>query len=97
MLNKMANVRGFAALNENSINLASVNPSDVHESTPKAVGALMLAMAKSPDAEDKAVCDEIEEYFRLKFRKLSFADATEIMVNLGFDPENRGDSPPEKI
>ena len=64
MLNKMANVRGFAAFNENSINLASVKPADVHESTPKAVGALMLAMAKSPEADDKAVCDEIEEYFR---------------------------------
>ena len=64
MLNKMVNVRTFAALNENNIDLASVKPADVHESTPKAVGALMLAMAKSPDAEDPAVCDEIEEYFR---------------------------------
>ena len=97
MLNKMANARGFAALNENSINLASVKPADVHESTPKAVGALMLAMAKSPEADDKAVCDAIEEYFRQKFRKLSFAEATAIMVNLGFDPANRGDSPPQKI
>ena len=87
MLNKMANVRSFAALNKNSIDLASVKPSDVHESDPQAVGALMLAMAKSDTADDSAVCDEVEEYFRLKFRKLSFADASQIMVNLGSDPK----------
>ena len=87
MLNKMANVRSFAALNKNSIDLASIKPSDVHESDPQAVGALMLAMAKSDTADDSAVCDEVEEYFRLKFRKLSFADASQIMVNLGSDPK----------
>ena len=79
--------RSFAALNENSINLASTSPSDVHESNPRAIGALMAAMARSPkSANEAAICAEIDEYFRLKFRKVSFEDAKTIMTGMGFEP-----------
>ena len=78
--------RNFAALSESSINLASVNPSDVHDSNPRAVGALMAAMAKTPgSANEGAICEEIDEYFRKKFRKISFEDAKHIISGLGFN------------
>ena len=84
LLNSMR--RSFAAINESSVNLSSVSPSDVHESTPKAVGALMVALAKAPGSQNEAaLCEEIDEYFRLKFRKVSFEDAKAIMNGLGFD------------
>ena len=87
MLSKRSNVfsqmRSFAALNQNSINLDSTKPSDVHESTPVAVGALMAAMANSPKSSNESqLCDEVDEYFRLKFRKISFEDAKQIMLLL---------------
>ena len=79
--------RSFAALSESSINLASTSPADVHDSDPRAVGALMAAMALSPkSANEVAICDEIDEYFRLKFRKVSFEDAKTIISGMGFDP-----------
>ena len=45
--------RGFAALSENAsdINLSSVNPADVHDSTTKGVGALVAALAKNQATE----------------------------------------------
>ena len=47
----------------------------------------MTAMAKAPGSPNEgALCEEIDEYFRLKFRKVSFEDAKSIMTGLGFDP-----------
>ena len=84
ILNSMR--RSFAAINESSVNLSSVSPSDVHESTPRAVGALMAAMGKAPGSQnEEALAQEIDEYFRKKFRKVSFEDAKAIMSGLGFN------------
>ena len=96
----MNNYRNFAALSESNVSLASVNPSDVHDSTPKAVGALMAAMstAKEPVSNGSAICDEIDEYFRKKFRQVSFEDGKQIMTGLGFNMGNEnGDHLPKKI
>ena len=81
------NYRNFAALSESNVNLASVNPSDIKESTPKGVGALMAAMsrAKEPISNEAAICDEIDEYFRKKFRKISFDDGKAIINGMGFN------------
>ena len=50
--------RNFAAINESSVNLSSVSPSDVHESSPVAIGALMTAMAKAPGSQkEAAICE----------------------------------------
>ena len=77
--------RSFAALNESSINLSSVAPADVHDSNPRAVGALMAAMAQAPGSQHEgAICEEIDEYFRKRFRKVSFDDAKTIIQGLGF-------------
>ena len=44
----------------------------------------MAAMTKTPGSQSEAsLCDEIDEFFRLKFRKLSFEDAKHIMLGLG--------------
>ena len=84
--------RNFAAINESSVNLSSVSPSDVHESSPVAIGALMTAMAKAPGSQkEAAICEEIDEYFRKKFRKVSFEDAKTIMNGLGFDAGQTSD------
>ena len=100
MLNKQATMRllvarrSFASINEHSINLASVSPKDVHESSPKAVGALMAALAKNPKSENEgALCNEIDEYFRQKFRKVTFEDAKAIVSGLGFDSSYSGEKP----
>ena len=90
--------RSFAALSESSINLASTSPADVHDSDPRAVGALMAAMAMSPKSVNEvAICDEIDEYFRLKFRKVSFEDAKSIISGMGFDPSVKTTESPSKI
>ena len=84
--------RNFAAINESSVNLSSVSPSDVHESSPVAIGSLMTAMAKAPGSQkEAAICEEIDEYFRKKFRKVSFEDAKTIMNGLGFDAGQTSD------
>ena len=42
-------------------------------------------MAKSSaDSSNAELCDAIDEYFRQKFRKISFTDAKEIMCGMGF-------------
>ena len=45
----------------------------------------MKALAYDPGHEHTAVCDEIDEYFRKKFRKIDFVDAKNILLNMGDD------------
>ena len=94
------NHRNFAALSESGVNLASVKPADVHDSTPKGVGALMAALAttKQPVSNSDAICDQIDEYFRKNFRKISFEDGKSIINGIGFKiGEEHGDHLPYKI
>ena len=76
--------RGFAALNESSVNAASVRPSDVHESSVRGVGALLADLNKNEQNVSNAneLCDEVEEFFRKRFRKVSFEDAASIVSKL---------------
>ena len=52
----------------------------------------MTALIK--DKQDRtALCDEIEEYFRKNFRKISFEDGKEIIKGIGISeatPNNNG-------
>ena len=58
----------------------------------------MAAMAMSPNsANEGAICDEIDEYFRKKFRKVSFEDAKTIISGMGFDPDHKAAELPSKI
>ena len=82
--NQRCLVRSFAAINAGNVNLASINPSDIHDSNPKAVGSVMVALARTDDLHSD-LCDEIDEYWRKNFRKVSFSDAREVLRNLGSD------------
>ena len=72
------NSRNFAALS------LSAKASDVHAASPKEVGELMKELSKSPDNQNGELCDAIDEYFRQKFRKVSFSDAKDIICGMGF-------------
>ena len=74
--------RQFAALNASDVSLDSMNPKDIHDSTPKAVGSVMAAMIN--DTQDRSqICDEIDEFFRKNFRKISFEDARDVIKGIG--------------
>ena len=49
------------------------------------ISKLMGEMSKSKDQSQysEEVCDELEEYFRLKFRKMSFDEAKGIVMSIG--------------
>ena len=91
MLNKICRAhqvkrlaRGFAALNESTVNASNVSPSDVHESSVRGVGALLADLSKNEQncSNADAICDEVEEFFRKRFRKVSFEDAAAVMSQL---------------
>ena len=94
-LQRAIQTRGFAALNETSINLSSVNPSDIHDSSPSAVGALMAEMVRGQAPNQQELADELEEYFRKRFRRVSFTDASKIMMSIGH-PFEQKESLPQK-
>ena len=88
MFNKLCRVnqvqrltRGFAALNESSVNASSISPKDVHDSSVRGVGALLADLSQNESNVSNAneIGDEVEEFFRKKFRKVSFEDASYIM------------------
>ena len=74
-------VRSFAAINGNNVNLATINPSDIHDSTPRVVGSVMAALSGETNPHQE-LCDEIDEFWRTRFRKVSFEDAKEVMNGL---------------
>ena len=74
-------MRSFAAINT-PINLATINPSEVHDSSAVQVGAVMKALAAQKDVHSD-LCHEIDEFWRQNFRKVSFEDAKDVITNLG--------------
>ena len=77
------NKRNFAALNANSINIQSMNPADIHDSDARTVGAVMRQLAINKDEQRAEVCNEVEEYFRRRFRQITFDEARDILMNIG--------------
>ena len=77
-------MRSFAAINTTNINLSSINPADVHDSSAPAVGSVMAALAAQKEAHHD-LCHEIDEFWRQNFRKVSFEDAKDVVNNLGKD------------
>ena len=70
--------RNFAALSLSS------KSSEVTSSSAKEIGELMKEMSKTPSSQNEGeLCEAIDEYFRQKFRKVSFHDAKDIMCGLG--------------
>ena len=72
--------RNFAALSLQS------KGSDVHSASVAEVGSLMQQIAQNESSANQSegeLYDAIDEYFRQKFRKVSFSDAKNIMVGLG--------------
>tara|TARA_B110000285_G_C14494388_1_gene325338 strand:- start:209 stop:376 length:168 start_codon:yes stop_codon:yes gene_type:complete len=55
-------MRSFAAINT-PINLATINPADVHDSSAVQVGAVMKALAAQKDVHSD-LCHEIDEFWR---------------------------------
>ncbi len=96
-----SNIRGFAALSEHpgSINLSTVQPSDVAESSVRGVGALLSKMAEKGASvnEEEEVCLEINEFFRKQFRKISFEEAKQIVMGIGYSPVPYSEAPKTKI
>ena len=68
---------------------SEIKPSDIASSDIKSVGKLLKALTYAShsevSSEHKALFDEINEYFRKRFRNLSTQDALEILVPLGED------------
>ena len=61
-----------------------MSPSDIQESTPKGVGALVKALAqnKGQASNEAQLFDEVEEYFRQRFRKIDAIEAEDIVRDL---------------
>ena len=90
--------RSFAV--HNHFDLMTLKPSDIEGSEPANMGALLAAMAREDQSklQDKSeLFDEIDEYFRLKFRKLSFKDGKEIVKALGVKGPDENQVIPNRI
>ena len=83
LLQRAVQVRSFAAINSSNINLDSISGSDIHDSDPRTVGLVMTELAFDSAGSDRAdICDSIDEYFRQRFRKLSYEDGHAIVCGL---------------
>ena len=70
--------------------MASIKPADVHDSSVRGVSALLAAMSRSEGvSNEQAICDELEEFFRKRFRKVSADEAKSVILSLG--PKNEED------
>ena len=53
----------------------AVSASQIKGMSVKEVGDVLGDLSVSPSDSANELCDEIEEYFRVNFRKISFEDA----------------------
>ena len=80
-------VRSFAAINASHINLDHINPKDIQISEPRAIGAVLHALANSKDKKPE-LCNEIEEFFRIRFRKMNYEESRDIIKGMGYPFED---------
>ena len=62
----------------------AVSASQIKGMSVKEVGDVLGDLAKSGESAND-VCDEIEEFFRVNFRKISFDDAAYALAKMGAD------------
>ena len=69
---------------------SKISAADIHDSEPRVVGKLLraLAYAHEDDSTIKAA-DNLEEYFRKRFRQLDFETAFDIVKGLGDEHQQR--------
>ena len=61
-----------------AFNLQTSSPSEIKDLSVKEVGDILGAMAVKEPSNASELSNEIEEFFRLKFRKISLEDAKDV-------------------
>ena len=88
LLSRVAQARTFAAINSSNINLDSISGKDIHDSDPRTVGQVMFKLA-GDSADRSEISDNIDEYFRQRFRKLSYEEARDIVSGLSSSDQHK--------